>query len=126
MFENATPDNWIKFCSNTKFLGDPLLSTQHLLGGSTLVKISDTEVTAHYQIRAAHIRWADSTQKMEVVKGHGHGEMIFDFIKIEGVWKLSGFRPGMGWNEYKFPELIQMGLNLPGPELSGYTSIRKT
>lgn len=93
------------------------MATQHLLGAAKYIKVSDTQITAHYQIRAAHVRWKDDNRTQEGLKGHGHGEMVQHYTKIDGVWKLSGWKPTVFWNEYDFEKYMHFGLTQPFSEL---------
>ncbi|KAK0391874.1 hypothetical protein NLU13_1372 [Sarocladium strictum] len=116
-FQGISPDDWIKHCSSPRFLGGKRLSTQHLLGGAKYIKVSDTQITAHYQIRAAHLRWKDDARSQEGLRGHGHGEVMQYCSRIDGVWKLAGWKPIVLWNEHEFDELMRFGQTQPVTEL---------
>jgi scytalone dehydratase len=117
VFVDMSPDDWIKYCSDPRFLGGKRMSTQHLIGAGKYIKVSDTEITAHYQIRAAHLRWKDEARTQEGLRGHGHGELIQHYQKIDGVWRLAGWKPSSFWDEHEFQELVKFGLTQPLSEL---------
>jgi scytalone dehydratase len=112
-----SPDDWIKYCSDPRFLGGKRMSTQHLLGAAKFIKISDTEITAHYQVRAAHVRWKDDARTKEGFKGHGHGELVQHYKKLDGIWKLAGWKPSSFWDEHEFSKVVEFGLTQPLSEL---------
>lgn len=89
------------------------MSTQHFLGAAKYTRVSDTQITVRYQVRAAHVRWKDASKKEEIAKGHGHGEMVQHASKTDGVWKLTGWCPHVFWNEHDFDEVVRIGLALP-------------
>ena len=89
------------------------MTTQHLLGAAKYIQVSPTEITAHYQVRAAHVRWKDATRTMEGLKGHGHGQMIQHYMKQGNRWLIAGWKPVVFWNEHEFGEVVKFGLTQP-------------
>jgi hypothetical protein len=57
-WEKMDAEDFIDMISDPGFLGDPLLKTQHLLGATERVKVSDTDIIGHHQLRVAHLRYA--------------------------------------------------------------------
>jgi scytalone dehydratase len=105
-------DEFIVMMSDEGFLGDPLLKTQHLLGASEWVKVSDTEIIGHHQLRAAHLRYAAPDHRVEEKRGHSHATNEHYYVKVDGVWKFGGLKPYIRWNEYEF-ESIFKGFEAP-------------
>lgn len=93
------------------------MSTQHFIGAAKYVKVSDSEITAHYQVRAAHLRWKDDARTQEGLRGHGHGELVQHYVKLDGTWKLAGWKPQSFWDEHEFRQLVEFGLSQPLSEL---------
>lgn len=61
---------FIKMMSDSGFLGDPLVKTQHLLGATKWERVSDTKVVGHHQLRAAHNHFTDLTFQKDDRRGH--------------------------------------------------------
>ncbi|KPI41985.1 putative scytalone dehydratase [Cyphellophora attinorum] len=116
-FDNIPPEKWIEHCSNPRFLGGNRMSTQHFIGAAKYVQLTPNEIQADYQIRAAHVRWMDDARTVEGPKGHGHGLMRQNYIKIDGAWRLAGWRPIVLWNEHDFGEVVRFGLEQPVEKL---------
>lgn len=93
--------------SRPDFLGDPLVKTQHLIGASKWVRLSDEEVHGYHQLRAAHQRDnPDSKANGVDTKGHGHAMIKHIYKKLNGEWKFAGLRPSVRWNEYEFDKIF--------------------
>jgi scytalone dehydratase len=93
--------------SDPLFLGDELISSQHLIGATKWEKISDEEIISHHQSRAAHQRFEDVRRKDVAVKGHGHGTVTTFFKKIDGQWKWGGIQTKVIWNEFEFERVFR-------------------
>ena len=91
--------------SSPVFLGDPLIRTQHLMGASRYEKTSETEITGHHQIRAAHQRYKPDGVTVEN-RGHGHSFVMHWYAKVDGQWKLCGLKPEVYWNEHDFDKIF--------------------
>lgn len=97
--------------SNPLFLGDPLVDSQHLIGGAAKwVKQSDTEIVGFHQSRAAHIRWTDEEKSSVAATGHGHGHIEVLYRKVDGAWKWSGITTHVRWNEHEW-ERVFLGVD---------------
>ena len=105
-------EDFIAMVSDPGFLGDPLLKTQHLLGATEWVKVSDTEIIGYHQLRAAHLRYTAPDHKVEEKRGHSHATNTHYYCKVDGVWKFAGLKPYIHWNEYEF-ESIFKGFEVP-------------
>lgn len=93
--------------SNSLFLGDPLVSSQHLFGAAAKwIKTSETEIDGYHQSRAAHVRWRDEAKTDVTAKGHGHGNVLIKYRKVEGVWKWAGIKTHVRWNEHDWNKIF--------------------
>ena len=102
------PSNeFVAMVSNPGFVGDPLVDTQHFIGGSKFEKNSDTTATGYHQLRAAHQRYTAADKKEVEAKGHGHALIQHYYKKIDGEWKLAGLKPTVRWNEYDFGKIFK-------------------
>jgi scytalone dehydratase len=95
--------------SDPNVLGDPLLKTQHFIGGTKWEKVSDDEITGYHQLRVPHQRYKDSSMKEVVVKGHAHSFNTHWYKKVDGVWKFAGLCPDIRWSEYDFDKVFAAG-----------------
>ncbi|KAI1144323.1 Scytalone dehydratase [Hypoxylon sp. FL0543] len=102
-------EEFIAMVSNPSVLGDPLLKTQHFIGGSKWEKISDTEVVGTHQLRVPHQRYTDATRSNVAVKGHAHSTNVHWYRKVDGVWKFAGLNPDIRWSEYDFDKVFAGG-----------------
>jgi scytalone dehydratase len=92
--------------SDTKFLGDPLLKTQHFIGASRWEKTSDDTITGRHQVRVPHQKYTDETRATVSVKGHSHGGATVWYKKVGGVWKFAGLCPDIRWFEYDYDKVF--------------------
>ena len=95
--------------SDPNVLGDPLLKTQHFIGGTKWEKVSDTEITGYHQLRVPHQRYKNKDMKDVVVKGHAHSFNTHWYKKVNGVWKFAGLCPDIRWSEYDFDKVFEAG-----------------
>lgn len=102
--------------SDKAVLGNPLLRTQHFVGGSRWEKVSDTEVIGHHQLRVPHQVYTDASLKEVKVKGHAHSYNMHWYRKVEGVWKFAGLNPDIRWSEYEFEKVFADGRENFGEE----------
>jgi len=73
LWEAMPADEYIQMISSQSVLGNPLLKTQHFIGGTKWEKVSDNEAIGWHQLRVPHQRYTDSTMTNVAVKGHAHG-----------------------------------------------------
>ena len=102
-------EEFIAMISNPNVLGNPLLRTQHFIGGTKWEKVSDTEITGYHQLRVPHQKYTDATLKEVAVKGHAHSTNTHWYKKIDGVWKFAGLDPNIRWSEYDFDQVFASG-----------------
>ncbi|KAJ5175045.1 Scytalone dehydratase, partial [Penicillium canariense] len=107
-FPDMDSEAFISLTSAPEFLGDPLVRTQHLIGAVKYESVSDSEIIATHQIRAAHQRYKDSDLTTVEYKGHGHSIVKHWYKKFNGVWKLAGVRPEIYWNEFDFEKIFPL------------------
>lgn len=110
-------DEYIGMISSKDVLGDPLLMTQHFIGGTKWEKVSDDEVIGTHQLRVPHQRFTDATRTEVAVKGHAHSTNIHWYKKINGVWKFAGLNPEIRWGEYDFDKVFASGRDTFGDEV---------
>jgi len=101
--------SFVTMASDPHVLGNPLLKTQHLVGASKWVKVSDTEITGYHQMRVAHQKYAKEDLKEVAVKGHAHGKSTIWYRKVEGIWKFAGVEPDIRWSEYDHDRIFGQG-----------------
>lgn len=66
------------------------VKTQHLLGASLFTRISETEAKGSWQARAWHTRTFEDGR---VGNWDSSSFLEFTYVKIDGVWKIGGWRP---------------------------------
>ena len=100
---------FIAMISSPTVLGNPLLKTQHFIGGTRWEKVSDTEAIGYHQLRVPHQRYVAEDLKDVAVKGHAHSANQHWYKKVDGVWKFAGLRPDIRWSEYEFEKVFESG-----------------
>ncbi|RYP61706.1 hypothetical protein DL769_007595 [Monosporascus sp. CRB-8-3] len=109
LWEAMPAEEFIAMISSQAVLGDPLLMTQHFIGGTTYERVSDDEVVGHHQLRVPHQRYTDETRARVAVKGHAHSTNTHWYRKVDGVWKFAGLNPEIRWGEYDFDKVFAGG-----------------
>lgn len=71
---------------------NPLLRTQHLLGGSKWV-VDEANVIARHQVRSEWKTLSSEQSKEVVEESHRWVVVTATYAKIDGQWKLSGIAP---------------------------------
>ncbi|KIA75328.1 scytalone dehydratase [Aspergillus ustus] len=84
------PD-FIALVSSPRFLGNPRIKTQHLIGAS---KFTQTE-------------YADDDLAEVIGKEHAHGKATMQFKRVDGVWKFAGLEPDIRWAEHELEEIFK-------------------
>lgn len=102
-------DDFIAMASEPTVLGDPLLMTQHFIGGTRWEKTSDEDMIGYHQLRVPHQRFTDESRKQVAVKGHAHSFNLHWYKKVDGVWKFAGLCPKIRWYEYDFDKVFAAG-----------------
>lgn len=98
--------DFVAMASDRKFLGNPLLKTQHNVGASKWVQSSQDEIIGYHQMRVAHQKYVDDEMKEVAVKGHAHGKGTVWYRKVNGEWKFAGIQPDIRWAEYDHDKLF--------------------
>lgn len=88
-------------------IGNPLLSTQHLIGSVKWAVVSETEILATFQLRAMHMRFETEERQAVKAQASGHGKMTHHYSLVDGEWKLSGLKPSMYWREPGFEDVFE-------------------
>ncbi|KAL9092560.1 MAG: hypothetical protein Q9165_004364 [Trypethelium subeluteriae] len=109
MWEAMPADEFLQMASDPNVLGDPLLKTQHFIGGTKWEKVSDTEIIGWHQLRVPHQRYTDASREKVAVKGHAHSTNQHWYKKVDGVWKFAGLSPDIRWYEYDFDKVFASG-----------------
>lgn len=102
-------EEFVAMISDPKVLGNPLLKTQHFIGGTRWERVSDTEVIGYHQLRVPHQKYASALMDEVVVKGHAHSANKHWYRKVDGVWKFAGLMPDIRWSEYNFDKVFAEG-----------------
>jgi scytalone dehydratase len=116
LWEAMPAEEFVAMISSPAVLGDPLLMTQHFIGGTKWEKVSDTEVIGVHQLRVPHQRYTDETRTGVAVKGHAHSTNTHWYKKVNGVWKFAGLNPEIRWGEYDFEKVFAGGRDEFGQE----------
>lgn len=116
MWEAMPADEFVAMASNPAVLGDPLLRTQHFIGGTRWERVSEDEAIGYHQLRVPHQKYTDATLKTVAVKGHAHSHNTHWYKKVEGVWKFAGLNPDIRWFEYDFDKVFASGREAFGEE----------
>ncbi|KAA8648076.1 scytalone dehydratase arp1 [Aspergillus tanneri] len=106
IWEAMPAEQFIAMASDPKFLGNPLLRTQHFIGASRWEKVGDDEIIGRHQVRVPHQKYTDRTFTTVAVKGHSHGAGTMRYKKVEGVWKFAGLCPHARWFEYDYDKVF--------------------
>ncbi|KAJ5592626.1 dehydratase AgnL8 [Penicillium hordei] len=109
IWEAMPSDEFVVMASDPRFLGNPLLKTQHFVGLSAWKKTSEDEIEGTHQLRVPHQRYTDITLKEVAVKGHAHGIATMWYRKVDGVWKFAGVCPQIRWTEYDYDKVFAEG-----------------
>lgn len=109
MWDAMPAEEFLAMASDPKFLGNPLLKTQHFIGGSSWAKVSDDEIVGSHQMRVAHQKYTDPSCKTVAVKGHAHGVGVMRYRNVGGGWKFAGLSPDTRWYEYDYDKVFVEG-----------------
>ncbi|KAH7390971.1 scytalone dehydratase [Phaeosphaeria sp. MPI-PUGE-AT-0046c] len=109
IWESMPASDFVAMASDPSVLGNPLLKTQHFIGGTRWEKVSDDEMIGYHQLRVPHQRYTDETMTKVAVKGHAHSFNMHWYKKVEGEWKFAGLNPDIRWFEYDFDKVFEEG-----------------
>ena len=104
-------EEFIGMISDKSVLGNPLLKTQHFIGGTKWEKTGEDTITGYHQLRVPHQRYADASRKEVECKGHAHSYNIHWYKRIDGEWKFAGLCPEIKWGEFDFDRIFEKGRN---------------
>ena len=116
LWEAMPAEEFVAMASDKNVLGNPLLMTQHFIGGTKWEKVSDDEIIGYHQLRVPHQKYTDETRSKVAVKGHAHSYNTHWYKKVNGVWKFAGLNPDIRWGEYDFDKVFEEGRNELGEE----------
>jgi scytalone dehydratase len=116
MWESMPAEEFVTMASDPAVLGNPLLKTQHFIGGTRWEKTAEDEITGYHQLRVPHQRYTDETRSTVAVKGHAHSANTHWYKKVDGVWKFAGLSPDIRWFEYDFDKVFAEGRDSFGKE----------
>jgi len=109
IWEAMPAEDFIAMISSPTVLGNPLLKTQHFIGGTRWERISETEIIGWHQLRVPHQVYTDASMTEVKVKGHAHSANQHWYRKVDGVWKFAGLNPDIRWSEYQFDKVFESG-----------------
>lgn len=101
-WEAVPAEDFLAVVQDPKFIGNPLLQTQHFVGLSTWDKASNDEIVGRHQLRVAHQLMNGDRVKKVQAKCHNHGNATVWYKRIDGVWKFAGLKPNGRWSEGDF------------------------
>lgn len=105
-WEKMSRDDYVGMISSPSLLGNPLVSTQHLLGGAKFQRISESEIRGWFQLRAAHQRHGGEDKQVAEAQGHGHGITQLTFKRHGQDWQLAGLNPRTDWFEHDLQKVL--------------------
>ncbi|KAF2751507.1 Scytalone dehydratase [Sporormia fimetaria CBS 119925] len=109
LWESMPADEFVAMASDPAVLGNPLLKTQHFIGGTRWEKTGEDSMTGYHQLRVPHQRYTDETMTKVAVKGHAHSFNTHWYTKVDGEWKFAGLNPDIRWYEYDFDKVFSEG-----------------
>lgn len=116
IWEEMPAEEFVTMASDPNVLGNPLLKTQHFIGGTRWEKTAEDEITGYHQLRVPHQKYTDETRSTVAVKGHAHSANTHWYRKVDGVWKFAGLSPDIRWFEYDFDKVFEEGRGTFGEE----------
>ncbi|KAK2626028.1 hypothetical protein QTJ16_004290 [Diplocarpon rosae] len=122
LWEAMPSDEFVAMVSSPAVLGNPLLRTQHFIGGTRWEKVSADEIVGWHQLRVPHQKYRDAALTEVAVKGHAHSTNQHWYRRIDGVWKFAGLSPDIRWSEYDFDKVFEEGREAFGDEVKGETA----
>nr|UWK20067.1 dehydratase [Trichoderma balearicum] len=109
LWEAMPSDEFLLMASDPRFLGNPLLKTQHFVGLSKWQKSGENEIVGTHQLRVPHQRYTDSSLTEVAVKGHAHGIATIWYKLVDGEWKFAGVCPQIRWAEFDYDKVFAEG-----------------
>ncbi|GIJ81552.1 dehydratase AgnL8 [Aspergillus pseudoviridinutans] len=109
IWEAMPSDEFLRMAADPRFLGNPLLKTQHFVGLSTWRKTGEDAIEGTHQLRVPHQRYTDASLTTVAVKGHAHGIATMWYRRVDGEWKFAGVCPQIRWTEYDYDQVFAEG-----------------
>ncbi|CAG9984941.1 unnamed protein product, partial [Clonostachys byssicola] len=98
---------FVQMASSPHFLGNPLVRTQHFVGGAKKWrKLGENKIMSQQQMRVAHLKYANDSLKSVQHVGHAHGMSTVYYEKANGIWKFAGIEPGIRWAEGEIDKIF--------------------
>ncbi|EFX02941.1 scytalone dehydratase [Grosmannia clavigera kw1407] len=94
--------DFVQMASNTHFLGNVRIKTQHLIGAEKWISTGADTITGYHQMRVAHQKYKDDGLTEVLRQGHAHGNATVRYRKVDGVWKFAGLTPDIRWSESEY------------------------
>ncbi|KAK3681345.1 Scytalone dehydratase [Podospora appendiculata] len=98
---------FVAIASDSKFLGNARIKTQHLIGAGRWVQNADGDITGYHQMRVAHQKYKDDGLTEVLYQGHAHGKATVQYRRVEGEWKFAGLEPDIRWSEHDYDKIFQ-------------------
>jgi scytalone dehydratase len=73
MWEDLPAEEFVKMVSNSNFLGNTRIKTQHGLGATKWVQTGSDTITGYHQMRVAHQKYHDDELTKVQYQGHAYG-----------------------------------------------------
>ncbi|KAF4456169.1 scytalone dehydratase [Fusarium austroafricanum] len=108
-WDHLPAKEFVAMVSSPTFVGDPLVDTQHFIGGSKYEAVSEDRVIGTHQLRAAHQRYTGPDKKTVEAKCTCHAVMKHTYLKVDSEWKLAGLNPKTYWNDDDFDKIFTSG-----------------
>ncbi|CAK7205298.1 hypothetical protein SEUCBS139899_008067 [Sporothrix eucalyptigena] len=100
--KHYTADEFAALWLSEEHLGLKPLATQHLLGQPYFKSVTDDEIVVQWQQLASHGRRQDvggdgpkDTSAVITETSDGRSYMDHRFIKVDGLWKITGITPSL-------------------------------
>lgn len=95
--------------SDPNVIGNPLLRTQHFIGGSKWEKTDDENIIGYHQLWVPHQVYSDESCTKVAIRGYAHSFNLHWYKKVKGVWKFAGLNPDIRWTEFDFDKVFEAG-----------------
>ena len=107
MWDAMPADGFVQLASNSHFLGNQRIKTQHFIGASRWASTGNGEITGLHQMRVAHQKYEDDDLKNVLYQGHAHGKATVRYKKVDDTWKFAGLTPDIRWSEFDYDKIFQ-------------------
>ncbi|KAF2483503.1 Scytalone dehydratase [Neohortaea acidophila] len=114
IWESMPAEEYLKMASDPLVLGNPLLRTQHFIGGTKWERVNDEEIIGYHQLWVPHQVYKDASLQEVAIRGYAHSFNLHWYKKVAGVWKFAGLCPDIRWTEFEFDKVFEAGRNEMG------------